>query len=77
MSTPYNEETLPVLIELEILPDLMTFAFVLSNIRKLTVPLTIVKLLFPLLESALFVLNNKCALTVVLFEFLSEVLKFL
>ena len=55
----------------------MTFAFNLSNIWKLTVPLTIVKLLLPLLESALFVLNIKCALTVVLFKFLSEVLKFL
>ena len=49
----------------------MNFEFNLSNILKLTVPFTIVKLLFPLLERALFVLNDKFVSTVNLAKFLS------
>ena len=63
-STLYNEETLPVFIELEILSDLIIFVLDELNILKLTVPLIIFKLLLPLLESALLVLNLRFVFTI-------------
>ena len=70
-SIPYNDETLPVFIELEILPDLIIFVFNALNILKSIFPFTIFNLLLPLFESALLVLNDKFVFTINLVKFLS------
>ena len=44
-------------MELEILPVLIIFEFILSNILKSTVPFTMLSSLLPLFERALLVLN--------------------
>ena len=67
---------LPVLIELEMLPDLISVLDVLK-ILKSTLPLTMFKLLLPLLESAACVLKDRFVLTVILSNVGLNVFKFL
>ena len=64
-------------MELEILPVLIIFEFILSTILKSTVPFIIFSLLLPLLERASFVLNYKFVSTINLAKFLSYFLKLL
>ena len=59
------------------LPVLIIFEFILLNILKSTVPFIIFRLLLPLFERALLVLNDKFVSTINLAKFLSYVFKFL